>query len=164
MLSIDYFSLFTRTKNFQVRIGPPKDAIIQFSLQCLPCSLRRDHVKTFQRTFALLHSLKINQVTLKADDQAFRSAEVQSFQQNFHMVWTLVNLQYNWFVFFQNVRKLKYNIKVTTYSMLLPDVGIVKILLSCFTIPIATIFIATFIRGSLIVFVEFHFFKVTGTF
>ena len=65
---------------------------------------------------------------------------------------------------FQHVWKLKYNIKVTTYSMLLPDVGIVKILLSCFTIPIATIFIATFIRDSLIAFVEFHFSKVTGTF
>ena len=50
--------------------------------------------------------------------------------------------------------------KVTTYSVLLPNVGIVKILLSCFSIPIATIFIATFIRNV----VEFHFFQIAGTF
>ena len=55
-------------------------------------------------------------------------------------------------------------IKVTTYSMLLPYVRIVKVLLSCFMIPIATIFIATFIRYSLITFVKFHFSKVTGAF
>ena len=56
------------------------------------------------------------------------------------------------------------NIELTTYSVLLPDVRIVKVLLSSFTVPIATIFIATFIRYCLIAFVEFNFSKVTGTF
>ena len=73
------FQPFAKTKIFQVRIGPPET---MWKNSCV-------------------HAIKINQVTLKADDQAFRSAEVQSFLKNLHMVWTLVNLQYNWYVFFK---------------------------------------------------------------
>ena len=118
-------------------------------------------MKNFKQTFALLQALEINLVTLKADGQAFRSAK---FSIEFSHGLDLSQFTIQLVGVFQNVWKLKYNIKVTTYSMLLPDVGIVKILLSCFTIPIATIFIATFIRDSLIAFVEFYFSKVTGTF
>ena len=106
-------------------------------------------------------SQNIQTLTLKADGQAFRTA---NFSIKFSHGLNFSQLTIQLVGVFQNVWKLKYNIKVTTYSMLLPDVGIVKILLSCFTIPIATIFIATFIRDSLIAFVEFYFSKVTGTF